>query len=214
MAETFAVMDALNQSQPTNFDVVDAQMAYQSDSTRVERAADDKLFVRFFNKPVRNEAKSMEAGRVIMEDHVFVNVKIPGDKNNDVMKDCTLQPEYIQRFPVHYERFRKNQEQLVGTPINALPFLTEAQVEEYRAMNIRTVEQLAGLADVQAQTILGSISHKQQAQAWLDALKGVDRLRTEYEAEKKVLADQMAAMQAQIAALTAKASAPLQQAKK
>jgi len=213
MAETFAVMDALNQSQPTNFDVVDAQMAYQSDSTRVERAADDKLFVRFFNKPVRNEAKSMEAGRVIMEDHVFVNVKIPGDKNNDVMKDCTLQPEYIQRFPVHYERFRKNQEQLVGTPINALPFLTEAQVEEYRAMNIRTVEQLAGLADVQAQTILGSISHKQQAQAWLDALKGVDRLRTEYEAEKKVLAEQMAAMQAQIAALT-KVPAPLQQAKK
>ena len=107
MPETFAVADALHQAQPTNFDAVDSRMLFQSDGERVANMADSKLFVRFFNKPVRNEAKSMEAGRVIMEDHVFVNVKIPGDKNNDVMKDCTLQPEYIQRFPVHYERFRK-----------------------------------------------------------------------------------------------------------
>jgi hypothetical protein len=204
MAETFAVLDALNQAAPTNFDAVDANMMFKSDENRVATAMDSKLFVRFFVKPVKNEAKSLEAGRAIMEDHVFVNIKIPGDKNNDVIKDCQLEPSYIQRFPVHYERFKKNLEQVVGTPLTALPFLTEAQVEEYRTMNIRTVEQLAGMADVQCQTILGSIAHKQKAQEWLDSFKGAERLRQEFEEQRKADAEKMAAMQAQLDRLTKK----------
>jgi hypothetical protein len=202
MPEPFAVLDALNQSAPTNFDAVDANMMFKSDENRVATAMDDKLFVRFFVKPVKDEAKSLEAGRTIMEDHVFVNVKIPGDKNNDVIKDCQLEPAYIQRFPVHYERFKRNLEQVVGTPLSALPFLRESQVEEYRAMNIRTVEQLAGLADVQAQTILGSISHKQQAQAWLDSFKGAEQLRKEYEADKVQKEAELAELRAKVEALS------------
>lgn len=208
MAEPFAVLDSLHQSQSTNFDDIDARMAYQSDSTRVERSADDKLFVRFFMKPVKNEAKSLEAGRTIMEEHVMLNIKIPGDKNNDVVKDVSMQPEYIQRFPVHYERFRKNMEQVVGTPLNALPFLTEAQVEEYRGVNIRTVEQLAGLADVQAQTLFGSVAHKQQAQAWLDSFKGAEKLRQEFEAKSKDQDAQLAVLRQQIAELTKPSTVP------
>jgi len=204
MTADFATLDAAHQAIPTNLDALDSRMAFQSDANQVSRAGDDKLFVKFYSRPTKDEEKSRAAGRAIFEDVVFINIKLPGDKNNDVNRMAF--PEDIQRFPVHYERFRKGQEQVVGTPINALPFLTEAQAESYKAMFIRTVEQLAGLPDVQAQTILGSVTHKQQAQAWLDSFKGVERLREEYEAEKKSMAEQMAAMQAQLAALTAKAA--------
>jgi hypothetical protein len=202
MPENFAVLDAINQSQPTDFAAVDANMMFKSDESRVATAMDSKLFVNFFTKPVKHEAKSLEAGRAIFETHEFVNIKIPGDKNNDVVKDLSLEPHYIQRFPVHYARFKKNQEQIVGTPLNLLPFLTEAQVEEYRTYNIRTVEQLAGLADVQAQTILGSIKHKQEAQAWLDSFRGADELRKEFAAEREAQAKQISELQAKIDALS------------
>lgn len=201
MAQDFATIDAVHQSVPTNLDALDSRMLMQSDATAVSRQGDDKLFVRFYMKPVKNEEKSLEAGRTIMEDHVYINIKLPGDKHNDVNRIAF--PEDFVRFPLHYERFRKGMEQVVGTPLTALPFLTEAQVEEYRSVFIRTVEQLAGLPDVQAQKMLGSISHKQQAQVWLDSFKGAERLRQEYEADKAKMAEQMAAMQEQLAKLTA-----------
>jgi len=199
MGEQFAVLDAVHQSQPTNFDSLDQRMIFQSDASNVERQADSKLFVKFYSRSMKNEEKSIEAGRAVHEDQVFINIKLPGDKNNDVNRVAF--PEDINRFPIHYERFRKGQEQVIGTPINALPFLTDTQVEDYKAMFIRTVEQLAGLPDSTTQKILGSITHKQQAQAWLESFKGADRLRQEFEVERNEMQTQLKAMQDQIAKL-------------
>ena len=195
----FAALDAVHQSQATNFDSVDQNMLLRSDATRMERMGDDKLFVKFYSKAVKDDAKSQEAGRAIFQETVFINIKIPGDKNNDVNRIAF--PEDITRFPLHYERFRKGQEQVIGTPLSAVPFLSEAQVEEYKALFIRTVEQLAGLSDVQASKIFGSVAHKQDAQRWLDSLKGADKLRAEFETEKEATAKMIAALNAQLAEL-------------
>jgi hypothetical protein len=214
MAENFAVLDALNQSQPTDFDTVDANMMFKSDENRVATAMDAKLFVQFFSKPVKNDEKSIAAGRAIFEPHEFVIIKIPGDKNNDVVKDLTLEPYYIQRFPIHYARFKKNQEQIVGTPLNVVPFLTEVQVEEYKAINIRTVEQLAGMSDVNCQTLMGSVKHKQDAQAFLDTFKSAETLRKDFEASQAAQAAQIAELQAKLAELTNKTPQPIHQVKR
>lgn len=200
MSTDFAVLDALNQSTPTNFDTLDSSMAFRSDANNMARLGDDKLYVRFYNRPMKDEEKSKEAGRSIFKDVVFINIKIPGDKNNDVNRMAF--PEDYQRFPVHFERFKKNQEQVIGTPLNALPFLTEAQVTEYATIFIKTVEQLAGMSDVNCQKFMGSIEHKQKAQAWLDSFKGAERLREEFEEQRKADQEKMAAMQAQLDALT------------
>lgn len=196
----FAVLDAVHQSQATNFDTVDQTMLFKSDHSAQERQGDDKLFVRFFSKAIRDESRSMSAGRAIFEEKVFINIKIPGDKNNDVNRVAF--PEDIMRFPLHYERFRKGQEQVIGTPLNALPFLNEAQVEEYKSVFIRTVEQLAGAADAQLQKMFGSTDHKQKAQAWLDSFKGSDRLREEFETKSQEQGDQIKALQEQLAKLS------------
>lgn len=197
----FAALDAVHQSIPTNLDALDSRMVYQSDATQVERSADSKLFVKFYAKSVKDEEESAKQNRAVHKEVVFINIKIPGDKNNDVNRVAF--PEDIQRFPIHYERFRKGQEQVIGTPLSAVPFLTDAQVEDYKAIFIRTVEQLAGLPDVQAQQIMGSVAHKQQAQAWLDSFKGAERLRSEFEAKAKADRELIAKMQAQLDELTA-----------
>jgi hypothetical protein len=204
MAQDFAVLDAVHQSVPTNLDALDSRMAFASDAQQVSRQGDEKLYVRFYAKSVKNVEKSLEANRAIFEEQVFIQIKLPGDKNNDVNR--VAYPEDIVRFPIHYERFRKGQEQVVGTPLDALPFLTEPQVEEYKAMYIRTVEQLAGMPDVQCQQIMGSVAHKQQAQKFLDSFKGAERLREEYEADKTKMEEANAAMKAQLEALQAQVS--------
>lgn len=200
MSTPFAELDAIHQATPTNLDQLDQRMLYQSDATMVERSGDNKLFVKFYARQVRNEEKSMEAGRAIHEEKVYINIKLPGDKHNDVNRVAF--PEDIKRFPLHYERFRKNQEQVIGTPLNVLPFLTEAQVEDYRVIHIRTVEQLAGLADVTAQQIMGSVAHKHQAQAWLDRFNSVEKVREEFDAKDRAREEEMKTLKAQIEALT------------
>jgi len=199
MDNNFAALDAVHQSQSTNFDDIDQNMLLRSDANRMAHQGDDKLFVKFYAKATKDEAKSQEAGRAIFEEKVYVNIKIPGDKNNDVNRIAF--PEDIMRFPIHYERFRKGQEQVIGTPLNAVPFLNEAQVEEYKSMYIRTVEQLAALSDVQASKIFGSVGHKQQAQAFIDAFKSTDALRAEFDEEKQATAKMIASLNEQLAKL-------------
>lgn len=198
----FAALDAIHQATPTNLDTLDANMVMRSDNQAVSYQGDEKLFVKFYSKQIKNEEKSEKEGRAIYEDTVFINIKIPGDKFNDVNRMAFAND--IQRFPMHYERFRKNQEQVVGTPLSAVPFLNETQVEEYKAVFIRTVEQLAGMSDVNCQKMMGSVTHKQQAQAFLDNFKGADKLREEFEAARSKQDKEMEDLRKQIAALTKK----------
>jgi hypothetical protein len=85
---------------------------------------------------------------------------------------------------------------VIGTPLSAVGFLTEPQVEEYKTLFIRTVEQLAGLPDVTCQKIMGSVTHKQQAQAFLDSFKSADTLRAEFQKKFEEQAAQIAELQA------------------
>jgi hypothetical protein len=194
MAQDFALLDAVHQQVATNFDNLDSNMVVKSDATRMERMGDDKLMVKFYSRSVKDDAKSKEANRAIFEEQTYINIKLPGDKNNDVNRVAF--PEDIVRFPVHYERYRKNQDQVIGTPLSAVGFLTEPQVEEYKTLFIRTVEQLAGLPDVTCQKIMGSVTHKQQAQAFLDSFKSADTLRAEFQKKFEEQAAQIAELQA------------------
>ena len=50
---------------------------------------------------------------------------------------------YAERFPKQYQQFKSRQQQTkAGTPLDYLPFLTEAKRAELRALNIYTAEAL------------------------------------------------------------------------
>lgn len=131
--------------------------------------ADKKLFVMFFKGTVKNEFKSTEAGRPIFDEIDLVKIMSPGSRDNFI-GDAT--PDYQSRFPQSWARYKANQSQDdIGTPLNMLPWLTISQIEEFRALNVRTVEQLAGMADSMSQRFMGFHGLKQRAQSYLDAAK-------------------------------------------
>ena len=127
---------------------------------------DDKLHVRFFMRPRIDVVKSQEANRPIYKDVAFIEIMIPGDKNNIVTAEVWSQ--HILRFPTHWEQFQAGvKNQIVGTPLRLAPFLTESHVAELEYFKILTVEQLANLADSNM-TFMGAREMQQAAKRFLD----------------------------------------------
>lgn len=150
--------------------------------------ADKDLIVpRFFINTTENKAKTREQGRPIFEDMECVEVRFAGDRNkisvfpahaicgqSETDDGDYRQMTYAERWPEQYKRFKAKQTQVAeGTPIDELPFLTQAKRSELKALSIYTAEALASL-DGQALKNLGAGGRdmKNQAQAYLDNASG------------------------------------------
>jgi hypothetical protein len=128
-------------------------MAFDADRGRAF-TNDDKLIVAFHMEPVLDKAASKAEGRPIYVSKEFVRIIVPGDKNNIVNRPVWAQD--LQRFPRQYAAFKANQSQdLSGTPLETVPWITREQVEELKYFNVRTLEQLANIPDVHAQKFMG-----------------------------------------------------------
>lgn len=131
---------------------------------------DKRLSVRFSLQP-RLDSKATEVeGREIYKEVEFVTILIPGDKTLSVHRP--IMPVDRARFPLQYQHFKSTQGvALVGTPLAGWPLLTEGQRKELDYFNIRTVEQLANVADGLAGSMMGIMGLKDQAQKFLSASK-------------------------------------------
>ena len=165
--------------------------------------ADKRLLVMFYKDVVKNEVKSIEAGRPVFDEIDLVKIITPGSRDSFV-GDATEQ--YQERFPRQWARYKAGQDQNIGngTPLNLLPWMTVAQVAEFKAVGCHTVEQLVGMSDAISQKFMGHLQIKQRAQAYLDAAKDaapILRLNAEVERRDQQLAENaelMKAMQSRI----------------
>jgi hypothetical protein len=133
-------------------------------------AADDRLYVEFFREPVMHPGRSKEAGRAVYEERDFVRIHVPGDKSTVVVQP--MDQINMIRFQSRYDKWKAGQADAVtGTPLNALPGMTPAKVEEYRYFKIVTVEQLADANDQLGQKFMSFNSDKQRAKAFIEATK-------------------------------------------
>lgn len=139
---------------------------------------------RFFIHTSPNPIKSKEAGRPIFDEMECVEISHPGDKYtkkvfpaHEVWKWDT-DPEtgyrepitHAMRFPELYKAFKNNEAQeMSGTPLSELPFLSQSKRLEYKALGVHTAEQLAALDGQNLKQLgMGGREHKNQAQAYLD----------------------------------------------
>lgn len=155
----------------------------------------------------KNEAKSREAGRPIFDEMEVVEVRFAGDRNKvsvfpalsicgEVQDDDgnTRKITYAERWSAQYQRFKSKQQQVAeGTPVDELPFLTQAKRLELKALSIYTAEALAAL-DGQPLKNLGQGGRdlKNQAQAYLDRASGsasVTRMAAELEELRRTVAE-------------------------
>jgi len=186
-----AQVEALQNSTPTDWNALDAQLRERSNWDTNRFAGDDKLHVKFFTKAYRNDEKSMEANRPIYEDKDCIQIMVPGDKHNIIIRPVWDQD--LQRWPQKWAQYKSGKEQIqTGTPLSRAPFMTEGAVEELAYLNIRTVEQLANLSDGNM-PFMGAADYKRMAQDFLKKATSTD-----------VLLERLAELEAKLAAMETK----------
>lgn len=148
--------------------------------------AEAHLDVQFYLDTKENPSKSVSAGRPIFDEVEMVRIRIAGDKGTDFHAPAHMKAtyvregigdpgrriSYVERFPAEYEAFKRGISQAVtGTPIEEAPFLTMANRAELKAVNVFTVEALAGLEKTEKLGMQGA-AWRDQARAYLERAKG------------------------------------------
>lgn len=164
--------------------------------------AQDKMLVNFFMDSAINNFQSEKAGRPIYDDVEKVTIIAPGQKNSEFVGRVT--DEHRFRWPDLYAKFKAGLEQVPeGTPLEMWPPMSKAQAQNLRALNIHTVEQLAGLPD-SGLVLLGMGARDLQTKAltWLKSAEDGKPL-AEAQAANERLAAELSVRDQQIEALQA-----------
>lgn len=160
---------------------------------------DSRLAVQFYSRPLQNEFESEKQGRPIFADMDFVKIFVPGDSTTVI--DVPVREEHKKRFPLHWAHYQNKHggdQKEIGTPLSQWPRLSQAQVEELRALKFYTVENVANASDANLQRlgmVAGTSPHafRDHAIRFLSLAKD-DATAQAAEDRAKALEDQMAAM--------------------
>lgn len=170
---------------------------YEDFTSSAQSEMDKRLLVKFFIKPLQDKTASIAAGRPIFRDREYIKIGVPGTKDS-VARPAREQDKY--RFSRHYEAFKKRIEiPLQGTPLTEWPVLPRSAVEEMAFLQIKTVEQLAHVADSAGDRYGGLLNWKRRAQEWLELAETdapLQKLAAEVEAKEITLAAQQATIDA------------------
>jgi hypothetical protein len=151
----------------------------------------------------KGTVKIQGAGRPIFKQVEMCEIRY-GDKDN-VVRDRvkSMHPDPRERFPGQYARFKAGEKtQIVGTLLREWGLIDRSMSKSYEAVGIFTVEQLAGLSDVNAQELRGSLADRQKAKDFLEMAKGhapVAQARADLDRaqnEIRALRDELDAMKA------------------
>jgi hypothetical protein len=151
-------------------------------------------------------AASEKAGRAIHVAREEVTLYIAGDQLSaathpaDVPVWGTVTPK--QRFEEAYEKWKgKGQRFISGTPLDKWPLATPIFIKEMEFLNIYSVDDLAGVADVHLDRIADGRQWRDKAAAWLKSAKD-GAAAAQYAAENARLREEMAALSAKVERLS------------
>lgn len=134
-------------------------------------AMPSKLIATFFMEAVQDNEASAAAGRPIYRDEEFVEIRVPGDKDEIRRRPVRFMDK--QQFPAQYAAFKANREApMEGTPLDKVPFLTKAQVLEFQSVGLKTAEHVRDMADSLAQRFMGIHQVRKQITDFLAAAEG------------------------------------------
>lgn len=139
-------------------------------------AYEDGVFATFYDDWIKNERESQKKGYAVGQDCLMIRIQIPNST------DCSPRPAQEadkQRFPKSWQAYVTGKEpEESGFPLNQWPQLTVAELKILQANNLKTVEQLAEVADGN----LHRLGHNGQnlkvaAQKFLASRNEVDELK-------------------------------------
>jgi hypothetical protein len=162
----------------------------------------DGMYIETYTRPVKNEAKSKEAGRPIFEDLPHMSIRAPGAKDTFITLVTDIEK---RKYHKHWKAFTERQEEVLveGTPLEEWSGITRSEAEELKFFKIFTVEQLAGMSDTNAQNFRGMHNTRRKAKAFLE-ISGI-----ESKAEAVVAAEaRVTELEAQVKELLSKKAEP------
>lgn len=182
-------------------DMIGEQVDYDVADFDDRFAADKSVYAKFYTMPLKDEKASNDAGRAIFKDIEYVEIRAAGNANNIIQRKATDQDR--QRFARQYNLFRAGQEeQLIGTPLVEVPWLTKSQVEELAYIRVRTLEALATVGEEVCQRMAGLRDLKNKATAIMEAADKAAPLLALQE-ENKLLKSQLEQVTIQLKELVA-----------
>lgn len=129
--------------------------------------ADANLLVKFFMKTKENGYD--KDGVPQFREVEYVDIRVPG-KQDPVVKPVDFRIK--QRFPQHYAAFKnRTAAPSQGFPLKEWAVIPRTLVEQMAFFNVKTVEQLASISDVNAAKIRGATKYKLAAQQFLESNK-------------------------------------------
>ncbi len=124
------------------------------------------LHARFYIEAEHDAKASAAAGRPIFNDHEYVEILAPGNANNIIRRKARDTDR--AKFRANYEKFKAGaDDQVTGTLLSEVPWISRSQVEELRFMRIRTIEQLAEVSDSVCGSAAGMHTLKRKAREWV-----------------------------------------------
>jgi hypothetical protein len=157
-----------NFASPTNFNMTPQGFGI------VQYADPDKTVVSFHKHPVLNPIASEQQGRPIYDEHDFVRIQHPGERD---FIDRKVTPADQVRWRNQWAQYIAQKDQTaVGTPIDLLFPRHPGVVANIRSSGVHTVEQLSELSAYGIAAIgANGQSYVNAAQKYLEAAKrGVD----------------------------------------
>ena len=183
---------------------------------------DDALVVIFKNAAIPNDAKTAAEGRPVFDDMEVCEIRAPGSRNTTVQPATAVSHwitdpitggqtklTYAERFRRQYRQFKEAQHQTIaGTPLDYAPFLTEARRAELRALNVYTIDQLAGIDGQELKNLgVGGRDMKNRAIEYLEEAK-TKSVHTRLAQENEALRARLAVVEGDAELLKTKAATP------
>lgn len=167
----------------------------------------ENLYVRFYQDKFLMGFKSEQAGHPVYDDMDFVEIMTPGDMNNIIQRPATERD--IKQFSALYQSYKAGQEAPVeGIPLESWPRLTSATVANYKAMGVKTIENVANMSDqVCNKVAMGAMGDRTAAKAYLALAKDsalAQKQALELERQNATIDD----LKRQVAELVASAEKP------
>src|ERR1035437_7478036 len=114
------------------------------------RNPDSLLHVRFYERALPNNFRSVEEGRPIYDNITFIEIHTPGNQLNII--DRPKRQEDELRFRPQWQFFKdahSDDPAKQGTPLSQWPLVDIAKAEMLKALKFFTVEQVAFASDEQ-----------------------------------------------------------------
>jgi len=154
------------------------------------RSGAQDVFPMFFREAVRNEMKSLDAGRPIFDTVEMIKIIIPGDNHTSPVR--LVKESDKERYADAYSRF-KNEEEIAydGTPVDSWNRLDMKQVFALKAIGFFTIESIANCSDANLGKLgMGGMMLRDMAKAFIESAKS-GGIPERLVAENAQLRDQM-----------------------